>query len=57
MKKPKKLPQQIYIYWDEESDPPFLIATETTLGIEHGTPVGVYELAATKKKKITEELV
>lgn len=57
MKKPTKLPKQIFVFW--RGDPPerYLSAQETPLGIEDGTQVGVYRLDAVKEQKVTEELV
>ncbi len=55
MKKPKKLPQKIYVTWDEDGE--WLSASLTPKGIENGTQVGIYELDSAKVQKITEELV
>lgn len=56
MKRTKKLPKKIFVYWDGD-DPQFLNAAETPLGITDGTAVGIYELETTKTQTVTEELV
>ena len=57
MKKPKKLPKQVYVYWEGEPPEQYLSAQETPRGIDDGVQVGVYQLVAVKHQKITEELV
>ena len=57
MKKPKKLPKQVYIYWEGEPPEQYLGVLETPRGIDDGVQVGVYQLIAVKHQKITEELV
>ena len=56
-RKGKTLPKQIYVRWENESDEPYLGASETPDGIEDGVKVGVYQLCEVKTKKITEELI
>ena len=57
MEKPKKLPEQVYIYWEGEPPEQYLGVLETPRGIDDGVQVGVYQLIAVKHQKITEELV
>ena len=53
----KKLPKQVYVYWEGEPPEQYLSAQETPRGIDDGVQVGVYQLIAVKHQKITEELV
>ena len=56
MKKQKKLPKQVYVYWDGDGEG-YLNVQLTPRGIDDGTQVGIYQLTDTKEQKITEELV
>ncbi len=47
------LPKQIYITWHEEG---FLLASVTVDDAADGETVGVYTLAATKKKRVHHTL-
>jgi hypothetical protein len=57
MNKPKKLPKEIFVCWEDDGENGFLDATATTVGIENGEKVGIYQLVAVKTQKVTEELV
>lgn len=56
----KKLPRRIYV--KRETDPndrrseSYLLASETTEGIEHGETVGIYELKEQKIMRVTRDL-
>ena len=57
MKKPKKLPKEIFVYWGDDGEEGFLNAAETSAGIDDGEQVGIYQLVRVAKQRVTEELV
>jgi hypothetical protein len=58
-KKPKQklLPKKIFVHWEDMDGEPWVSATQTIDGIDHGTQVGIYELTEVRVKNITEELI
>ena len=52
-----QFPKEIYITIEGDPGEQFFNATKTPNGLDDGTKVGVYQLVAVKRQKVTETLV